>query len=328
MKNTYLTMKERLENLEKEINSEQLQREMIRKANNYRRDFKGYLQDAEITDSLKVGKDKEGGFLVPDEMEDKIVEALKEHNVIRKIANVITTEQALNLVCGDDKPQGIWVDEGENFTFSDMSFYNVVIDAHKNGCLIRVTDELVEDSGFDIENYIIKSLGESIGSLEEAAFLTGDGNSKPRGVLVDAQVGAETKELTADVVVDLYSNLKSPYRENGVWVMSDDAEKQIRRIKNYGGRPIWEPDLTKKTPGKLLGRPVYVAEQMPGILPGNCPIAFGDFSYYWIGDRGNRAIKRLNELYADKGMVGYRITHRVDGKLIVPEAVKTLKIVA
>lgn len=328
MKRTDLTMKERLAAFEKEINGEMLQHEMVRKANNYRKDYTAYIKDAKVTDALTVGKDTEGGYLVPDEMEEKIGEALKENNVMRKVANVITTKKALNLVCAGNKPQGIWVDEGAPITFSDMDFYKVVIDAHKNGCIVRVTDELVEDAGFNIEKYIIKCVGEKIGALEEEAFLLGDGNNKPRGVLLDAPVGAEAKQITGDDLMNLLNSLGGAYYKNAVWIMSDAAEEAIRRLKAYNGKPLWQPDLTKNAPGMLFGKPVYVASEMPGILPGNCPIAFGDFSYYWIGDRGNRAIKRLNELYADKGMVGYRITHRVDGKLIVPEAVKTLKIVA
>ena len=326
--NKVMNLKEKLEKLEKEINGEKLQREMVRRANDYRKDYTAYIKEAKITDALSVGKDSEGGYLVPDEMEDKIVEALEEHNVMRKVANVITTKKALNLVCAGNKPQGIWVEEGAHVTFSDMDFYKVAINAHKNGCIIKVTDELVEDAAFDIENYIIRSVGESIGELEEEAFLSGDGINKPRGVLLDAPVGVEAKQITGDILMDLFSSLKGPYNRNAVWIMSEAAKDAIQRLKAYNGRPLWQPDITKKAPGILFGRSVYVAEQMPGILPGNCPIAFGDFSFYWIGDRGNRSIKRLNELYADKGMVGYRITHRVDGKLIVPEAVKTLKIVA
>ncbi len=326
MKN--LSLKERVETLEKEINGEKLQHEMIRKANDYKRDYKGYLRNAEITDALRVGKDSDGGYLVPDEMEAGIVEAIKEHNVVRRVANVFTTSKHLKETLAGKTLKGAWVDEGERLSFSDTDFYQVIIDAHKNGCIVRVSDELIEDTGFDLEKHIIKSVGDDIGRLEEEAFLTGDGENKPRGVLLDAQVGVETKEINADIIADLYYSLNQVYRKKASWIMSENAEEQIRRIKNYGGRSIWEPALTEGTPDLLFGRPVYVAEQMPGVLPGNCPIAFGDFSYYWIGDRGNRSIKRLNELYADKGMVGYRITHRVDGKLIVPEAVKTLKIVA
>ena len=326
MKN--LSLKERVETLEKEINGEKLQHEMIRKANDYRRDYSGYLRNAVITDALRVGKDSDGGYLVPDEMEAGLVEAIKEHNVVRRVANVFTTSKLLKETLAGKTLKGAWVDEGERLSFSDTDFYQVVIDAHKNGCIVRLTDELVEDTDFDIENYIINSVGQDIGKLEEEAFLSGDGDHKPRGVLLDAQVGVETKEINSDIIADLYYSLGQAYRKNAAWIMSKDAVEKVRKIKNYGGRPIWQPALTEGEPDLLFGREVYVANEMPGILPGNCPIAFGDFSFYWIGDRGNRSIKRLNELYADKGMVGYRITHRVDGKLIVPEAVKTLKIVA
>ncbi len=321
-------LKERMEALEKVINGEKLKREMVRKVETYKKDYRNYLENAEITDSLKVGKDENGGYLVPDEMEEGLVEALSENNVIRKVANVITTSKVLKIIGEGKNATAAWIEEGQHLIFSDMDFYQVVLDAHKNGAIVKVTDELLTDSGFDIEKYIIKQVGEGIGELEEEAFVSGNGEHKPRGFLLDAEVGAEVSELTADSLIDLYTSLPQKYRANAVWIMNDEAEMQLRKFKTYDGKFIWEPDVTKKTPGKLLGRPVLITKAMPKPLPGNCSVAFGDFSYYWIGDRGNRAIKRLNELYAENGVVGFRITHRVDGKLTLPEAIKTLKIVA
>ena len=124
----------------------------------------------------------------------------------------------------------------------------------------------------------------------------------------------------------MYFSLGQKYRENAVWVMNEEALRTLHKVKSAQGRNVWEEDVTKEIPLKLLGKPVYTSDAMPDVAAGNCPIAFGDFSYFWIGDRGNRAIKRMNEIYADRGMIGFRVTHRVDGRLVLPEAIKTLKI--
>ncbi len=328
MINTELSIKEKMADLEKEINSEKLQQDMIRKVKTYRNDYRNYLKDAEVTDALKVGKDVDGGYLVPDEMEKGIVEALADHNVVRKLATVFTTNRTLRVPGPGNKPVAVWEEEGGELSFSDMDFYQVVIDAHKDGYTVKVTEELLDDSGFFVEKYIIDSSGQSIGELEEEAFVNGDGVHKPRGFLQDAEVGVEVTELNSDALIDLYASVRAPYQKKGAWIISDEVANQLSRMKYANGRRIWEPDLTKKTPGMLLGKPVFVTKAMPGILPGNSVIAFGDFSYYLIGDRGKRAVKRLNELYAANGEIGFRVTHRVDGKLALPEAVKTLKIVA
>lgn len=323
-----VSLKERVDALEREINGEKLQAEMIRKAKQYSKDYREYLKTAEITDALKVGKEKDGGYLVPDELEEGLVEALEENSVIRKLSNVVTTKglyKVEELVKG---PTGYWVEEGGPMDFSDMEFYEVVLDAHKNGVMVGVTEELLEDSGFDIEKYLTKVVGQTVGELEEEAFVSGNGTARPRGFLLDAVVGVETTEITGDALVMLQSSVGSKFAKNAVWVMSEEAERELRKIKSYGGRPLWEPDMTKGAPDRIFGKPVYVCSAMPNNLPGNCPIAYGDFSYYWIGERGKRSIKRLSERYADRGIVAFRYFHRVDGKLIIPEAIKTLKIAA
>lgn len=321
-----LSIEERMARLEAIVNGDSLKHEMIRKATQYPKDYIEYLKKAEVTDALKVGSDKEGGYLVSDEFEKKLVKKLESKSVIRKLANVIKTNNLLKIPGVSTKPSAAWVEEGEQFNETDMEFYQVVIDAHKNGYITIVSEELLEDAGFDIEEYIVNSAGDKIGELEEAAFISGDGNNKPTGILTDAPVGEETATLNMDAALNLYFSVGQKYRKNAVWVMSEEALKTLQKEKTAMGRNVWEGDMTEELPLQLNGRPVFVSEAMPGVEAGKCPIMFGDFSYYWIGDRGNRAIKRMGEIYSDRGCVGFRVTHRVDGKLVLPEAIKTLKI--
>ena len=320
------TLNERMAAIEAVINEDAVKRNMVRKTSEYPKAYGNYLRNAEVTDVLKVGSDKEGGYLVPDEFEDKLVKKLESKGVMRRLSNVIKTEHLLRIPGVSQKPTADWVEEGGSFSESDFEFYQIVIDAHKNGYISLVTEELLEDAGFDIENHIVDTAGDKIGELEEEAFISGDGIHKPTGVLVDAPVGHETKKLCMDDALELFYSVPQRYRNKGVWVMSQDALRILHKEKSAMGRNIWEGDMTKELPLKLNGREVFVSDAMPGVEAGKCPIMFGDFSYYWIGDRGNRSIKRLGELYSDRGMVGYRVTHRVDGKLVLPEAIKTLKI--
>lgn len=321
-----LSVEERKAILEEMVNGDALKKGMVRKTALYPKHFEGYLRRAEVTDALKVGSDKEGGYLVPDEMEKKLVKAMENKSVVRTLGNVIKTENLLRIPGVSSPGTAHWIEEGGEMIFEDEQFYQVIIDAHKNAYITLVTEELLEDAGFDVEQHIVEIAGDKIGELEEEAFLTGDGNHKPHGLLLDAQVGTEAAEVTMDAALDLYFSLGQKYRENAVWLMSEEALRTLHKVKSAQGRNVWEEDMTKEMPLKLLGKPVYTSDAMPDVAAGNCPIAFGDFSYFWIGDRGNRAIKRLNELYSDRGMVGFRVTHRVDGRLVLPEAIKTLKI--
>ena len=196
--------------------------------------------------------------------------------------------------------------------------------------MIKVSEELLNDSVFDLKNYISREFARRIGAKEEEAFFTGDGSGKPLGILA-ATGGAETgitaasaTAITADELIDLFYSLKAPYRRNAVWVLNDSTIKAIRKLKDNNGQYLWQPSLTAGTPDTILGRPVRTSAYMPAIAASAKTIAFGDFSYYWIADRQGRSFKRLNELYAANGQVGFRASQRVDGKLILPEAIKVL----
>ncbi|OUN70489.1 phage major capsid protein [Drancourtella sp. An57] len=284
-----------------------------------------------VVNALEEGTDSEGGYLVPDEYERTLVEALEEENVFRQLAKVIRTssgDRKIPVVA--TKGTASWIDEEGAYTESDDSFGQVSIGAYKVGTMIKVSEELLNDSVFDLESYIAKEFARRIGAKEEEAFFTGDGSGKPLGVLA-ATGGAETgvtaassTAITADELMDLFYSLKSPYRKKAVWVLNDSTIKAVRKLKDSTGQYLWQPSLVAGTPDTLLGRPVKTSAYMPVIAAGAKTIAFGDFSYYWIADRQGRSFKRLNELYAANGQVGFLGSQRVDGKLVLSEAVKVL----
>ncbi|MCM1297827.1 MAG: phage major capsid protein [Muribaculaceae bacterium] len=284
-----------------------------------------------VYDALQVGTDSEGGYLVPDEYEHTLVEALEEENVFRQMAKVIRTssgDRKIPVVAG--KGTASWIDEEGAFPESDDSFGQVSIGAYKLGTMIKVSEELLNDSVFDLQSYISREFARRIGAKEEEAFFAGDGKGKPLGVLAasgGAEVGvtaASAAAVTADELMDLFYSLKAPYRKKSVWVLNDSTIKGVRKLKDSNGQYLWQPSLVAGTPDTLLGRPVKTSAYMPAAAAGAKTVAFGDFSYYWIADRQGRSFKRLNELYAATGQVGFLASQRVDGKLVLAEAVKVL----
>ena len=286
----------------------------------------------QVVDALRIGADTEGGYLVPDEYERTLVEALQEENIFRSLAHIIRTasgERKIPVV--SSKGTASWIEEGGAFPESDDTFGQVTIGAYKLGTTIKVSEELLNDSVFDLENYIAREFARRIGTKEEEAFFTGDGSGKPLGVLADkggAEIGvtaASASAITSDELLDLYYSLFSPYRKKAVWVVNDSTIKAIRKLKDNNGQYLWQPGLIANAPDTILGRPVKTSAFMPSIAAGAKSIIFGDFNYYWIADRQGRTFKRLNELYATTGQVGFLASQRVDGKLILPEALKVLK---
>ena len=306
-----------------------------RASDDYRKNFWNAMRSKvpmpNVTNALQIGTDSEGGYLVPDEYERTLVEALEEENIFRQMAKVIKTssgDRKIPVVAS--KGTASWIDEEGAYPESDDSFGQVSIGAYKLGTMIKVSEELLNDSVFDLQSYISREFARRIGAKEEEAFFTGDGKGKPLGVLA-ATGGAETgvtaasaTAVTADELMDLYYSLKSPYRKKSMWVLNDSTIKAIRKLKDNNGQYLWQPSLTAGAPDTILGRPIRTSAYMPAIAAGAKTIAFGDFSYYWIADRQGRSFKRLNELFAATGQVGFLASQRVDGKMILAEAVKVL----
>jgi len=306
-----------------------------RATDEYKRAFWNVMRGrrtADIQNALQIGEDSEGGYLVPDEFERTLVEALEEENIFRRLANVITTssgDRKIPVVAS--KGTASWVDEEGQIPESDDSFGQVSIGAFKLATMIKVSEELLNDSVFNLESYIAREFARRIGNKEEEAFFVGDGAGKPLGILAAAgggQVGVTTAGATAitlDEILDLFYSLKSPYRRNAVFVMNDATVKAIRKLKDSTGQYLWQPSIKEATPDTILNRPLYTSAYMPVIEAGAKTVVFGDFGYYWVADRQGRVFKRLNELYAATGQVGFMATQRVDGKLVLPEAIKVLQ---
>jgi HK97 family phage major capsid protein len=289
----------------------------------------------DVHNALQVGTDSEGGFLAPDEFEKTLIESLEEQNIFRQLANIITTssgDKKIPVVA--TKGTASWVDEEGAIPESDDAFSQVSIGAYKLATMIKVSEELLNDSVFNLESYIAKEFARRIGAKEEEAFFIGDGTGKPTGIF-NATSGAELGVTTAsattitfDEIMDLFYSLKSPYRKNSVFLMNDATVKAIRKLKDGSGQYLWQPSVTAGQPDTILNRPVKTSAYAPTLGSSAKTIAFGDLSYYWVADRQGRSFQRLNELYAATGQVGFKATQRVDGKLILPETIKVLQMKA
>ena len=277
----------------------------------------------QVSNVLQEGVDADGGYLVPEEYDHRLIDVLTEENIMRGIATKITTsgEHKINITA--TKPAAAWIEEGEALSFGDATFEQKILDAHKLHVAIKITEELLYDNAFGLENYIITEFGKALANAEEDAFLNGDGVGKPTGIFDKTKggesIGTLTAALKSDDILDLIYKLKRPYRKNASFIMNDATLAQIRKLKDNNGQYLWQPSYQANEPDKILGYNIRTSAFAP-----TDAIAFGDYKYYNIGDRGSRSFKQLNELFAGNGMIGYVAKERVDGLLILPEAVKIL----
>ena len=271
-----------------------------------------------VRNALNIGEDTEGGYTVPDEFEHRLIQALEENNIFRQLATVIRTNSGTRKIpIANDTMEAQWIDEGEEIPETDTRFGQTTLSAYKLGTMIKISNELLHDSAFDLASYIATRFGVAMGNAEERAFFTGDGDKKPLGIL------AETGGF--DEIFDLYYSLKSPYRRNAQFVCNETLLLQLMKLKDGNGNYIWKPGLDTAKPDTILGRPIRTSTFMPTMSAGERVLLFGDLKNYWVADRQNRTFRRLNELYARTDQVGFLTTQRVDGRLILPESVKVLK---
>ena len=277
----------------------------------------------QVSNVLQEGVDADGGYLVPEEYDHRLIDVLTEENIMRGIATKITTSGEHKINIAATKPAAAWIEEGGALSFGDATFDQKILDAHKLHVAIKITEELLYDNAFGLENYIITEFGKALANAEEDAFLNGDGVGKPTGIFDKTKggesIGTLTAALKSDDILDLIYKLKRPYRKNASFIMNDATLAQIRKLKDNNGQYLWQPSYQANEPDKILGYNIRTSAFAP-----TDAIAFGDYKYYNIGDRGSRSFKQLNELFAGNGMIGYVAKERVDGLLILPEAVKIL----
>ncbi len=299
----------------------------------YRNAYVSYIRtgrDDELR-SMNITVDPSGGYLVPDQMHSSMIGALTNYLPMRNYATVIPTQSNLDIVYDNDDGVAYWVAEEGTRQASDSTVGLRKLTGHAEQALQKVSRALLQDSTFDIASFVAQGFGRRFAKLELPAFTTGNGIGKPTGFTVDAQTGKTTAAnnvIDPDEVIDLYFSLKSEYRGKAIWMMNDAILCEVAKMKDGAGRYIWQLSLAPGKPDTILGRPVIANSEMATLAGSAKVMAFGDFSYYWIVDRGTPIIQRLIELYAANGQDGFLQEKRVDGRLMVPEAIKLMKMAA
>ena len=290
--------------------------------------FDNFLSGVSLPEAMAAmveGVDADGGFTVPVAYQNTVIQKLNAMSATRGISSVLTTVSTTNIPTEGDAPTFAWISEGGIYGETKSTFGQAQLGAWKLGGIIKVSEELLADTAINFESYMAGQIAKGIDKAEGPAFATGNGTSKPKGYSVSAPVGtssttAAINAVTADELIDIFYDLKAEYRENATWRMTDATEKSIRKLKDGNGNYLYAASLSSGERPMLLGRPIVIDNGMPELGTGNKFIVLGDFSYFQIGDRGGMSVQRLNEKYADVGMIGFKVTKRVDAKVTIPEA--------
>lgn len=282
--------------------------------------------------TLVEGTDSAGGYLTETVLERRLVETLADANIMRQLSTVINTTSDRTISVVDTVGEAKWLAESGDYAPGvDTVFSQTSLSAYKASTLMLISEELLQDSVFDLTSFVSQIFGRRLGELEEAAMIAGSGSGEPTGAVEGASTGhtlATINTWTADDLLDFQYSLKRQYRRNGSFIFNDASIKDIRKLQDANDHWIWQPSMRDGEPDRLLGNPIYSSYDMavPSDDPSSKCGLFGDFRMaYYIADRGGTSFQRLNELYAvSAGAVGFRAHRRVDGKVVLPEAMKVL----
>lgn len=297
---------------------------------------RGY--DAEIRTQI-AGTAAAGGYTVPRELADEIVRVMKDWGPMydEEICRVITTSSGneFDVPTNDDTGNSASaLAEGAdvpNDNSGDAVFGQARLDAYVDATpWVLLSFELMQDSLFDLEEFLADALGQRLGRKANARLTTGTGNSQPNGIVTASGLGktaASALAIAGDELIDLQHSVNAAYRRSPKcrWMFADSTLATVRKLKDGQGNYLWAMgDIRVGAPAMLLDKPYSVNDDVPPIATGNRAILFGDFSRYWVRKVGNPLIGTVRERFWPK--VGLAGLIRYDGELVDQNAVKHLKL--
>lgn len=312
----------------------------------YQRRFLAYLtgdyRDSDVEQlGLMVGDNSKGGYLAPSGMVDALVKFLDNNVFMRQLGTVLppTTDKSVGVVSYDTDPNdATWTAEVPASDLSEDTaarFGKREMIPHLLTKLLKVSKKILRSSSMDVVSFLIGRLGYKFAITEEQAFLTGDGAQTPLGIFTASTNGITTSQdvtassataFAADDLINTLYDLKEAYIRSSTWLLSREAVKRARKLKDGNGQYLWQPGLAGQ-PGTLLDRPYVMSEYVPSTYTtGLYVAAVGDLSHYWIQDGQDLEVQRLDELFALRNQVGLVASKETDAMPVLAEAFRRLKL--
>lgn len=285
--------------------------------------------------ALTLSDDATGGWLAYPQLMTDIIKGQLLFSPIRQYATVKTTS---NRSIKQPVRKGVfsaqWVSEiGQRTETPGLKYGLEDIPNHEMYCEVLISEQDLEDSAFDLEGEINGEASEQFGIAEGTAFVKGDTNGKPEGIMTNGDIqrfpSLDANLITGDGLLDLVYGLKEYYTVNARFAMKRQTVGSVRQLKDNYGQYLWQPGLAMNAPNTVLGYPYFECPDMDGVAANNYPVLFGDFARgYIIVDRVTMVVKRLIEKYAEEGEIALMFRKRVGGQVILSEALVKMQIAA
>jgi HK97 family phage major capsid protein len=282
-----------------------------------------------------VGTDSLGGYLVPKEFSNELDVATAFTGEVERLAKKLNTAGGGLLdypTLNDTATDAGLISEASAVTVQDMTFGNAQLSAYNYSSLVKVSQQLLQDSAFNLDSFLVEAMGERIARATNAAFTTGSGSSQPQGIVTGSAAGktaASATAITADEILDLIYSVDASYRNKASFgLMAHDNVIAAIRALGLGSSndfPVFIPSMEMGQPDRVFGVPVYVNNDMASsIATGAKTIVAADFSKFVVRNAGGVQMLRLNERFADELEVGFVSWKRSDSKVLDTRAIKHL----
>lgn len=284
-----------------------------------------FTRNEAVLKTLSEGTPADGGYTVPQDFYMTLVQEITEISQMRSQVTVVPMKtNTLTIPVGENGPDVFWTAEGATKSTTTMDFRQPTITAYKMASIIYLTDELIEDSAFDLVNVLVSRFADRIAQEEDKVITNGAGTTQPIGIFVNSsvQTRACNGNLDFDDIIDLIYDLPVKYRANAKFIVNSNNVRELRKLKDNDGRYLWQDPVSAGQPATIQGYPVIETYWAP-----ESQIAFGDYKMaYWLGDRQKMTVKITNdtETTFTQDKTAIRIVERIGGDVIIPNAIRKL----
>lgn len=283
-----------------------------------------FMNDQVALKTLSEGTNADGGFTVPQDFYNILLEEIREMNVMRNLVTTVNMRtNVLTMAMISHGPDVYWTAEGITKTTTTADFTQPTITAYKMAAIVYLTDELIDDSAFDLVNVLVKRFAERIAEEEERVIINGAGTTQPTGIFVNATVPTRTcaGNLSFDNIINLIYDLPAKFRKNARFIVHNNNVRELRLLKDNDGRYLWQEPVAVGQPATIQGYPVIETYWAP-----ESQIAFGDYSAYYLGDRQKITVKITNdtETTFTQDKTAIRVVERIGGDVIFTSAIRKL----
>lgn len=284
-----------------------------------------FHRDEVALKALSEGVPADGGFTVPQDFYNRLLEEIMEQNFMRPLVTVVPMKtNVLTLTMIDHGPEVYWTAEGATKTTTTADFTQPTITAYKLAAIIYLTDELIDDSAFDLTQVLVRRFALKMAEAEERAIVAGTGVGQPTGIFTVGTVATRAcaGNLSFQNIINLIYDLPVKFRNNARFLVHPNNVRELRLLTDTTGRYMWQEPVSAGQPATIHGYPVLETYWAP-----ESQIAFGDYrEAYWLGDRQNMTVKITNdtETTFTQDKTAIRVVERIGGTVVFPNAVRKL----